>query len=312
MNAELFTRARGALLGLVAGAQIGRRTAHLGTPEAIKALFPRGVRDLTPPPPAAPGDAWQAVEDDAAGMALCLAESVVACGTFDVTDVARRWVQWMQADHGRVSATTRRALERIAAGTEPFEAGRLARGGPSATGTGSVLRTVPVALRFHDSVERLIRVSAQQAAITHADERCLWSAAAMSVAVRELLQGNAYFVDEVLHHLRDLAPRVLTDAIHRAPREEQGELVIVAEGQGGDVVRSVEVAFWFATHGRAFEEALVLLAEAGGDTEANAGLAGALLGARDGEAGIPPRWLDQLADAARIRTLADALVAGAA
>ncbi len=312
MNAELFTRARGALLGLVAGAQIGRRTAHLGTPEAIKALFPHGVRDLTPPPPAAPADAWQAVEDDGAGMALCLAESVVACGTFDVTDVARRWVQWMQADHGRVSATTRRALERIAAGTEPFEAGRLARGGPSSTGTGSVLRTVPVALRFHNSVERLIRVSAQQAAITHADERCLWSAAAMSVAVRELLQGNAYFVDEVLHHLRDLAPRGLTDAIHRAPREEQGELVIVAEGQGGDVVRSVEVAFWFATHGRAFEEALVFLAEAGGDTEANAGLAGALLGARDGEAGIPPRWLDQLADAARIRTLADALVGGAA
>ncbi len=311
MNPELFTRARGALLGLVAGVQIGRRTAHLRTPEAIKAMFPHGVRDLIPPPPPDEIGAYPA-EDDGAAMALRLGESVVACGTFDVTDVARRWVQWMQADSGQVSATTRRALERIAAGTEPFEAGRLARGGASSTGTGSVLRTVPVALRFHDSVDRLIRISAQQAAITHADERCLWGAAAVSVAVRELLQGNAYFVDEVLHHLRDLAPRVLTDAIHRAPREEQGELLIGVDGQGGDVVRSVEVAFWFATHGPAFEEALVFLAEAGGDTEANAGLAGALLGARDGEAGIPPRWLDQLSDAAGIRALADALVAGEA
>ncbi|MGH9260106.1 MAG: ADP-ribosylglycohydrolase family protein, partial [Acidimicrobiales bacterium] len=160
-----------------------------------------------------------------------------------------------------------------------------------------------------DSLDRLIRISTQQAAITHVDERCLWGAAAVGVAVRELLLGNAYFVDEVLHHLRDLAPRTLTDAIYRAPREEQGELLVGVDAQGGDVVRTVEVAFWFATHGPALEEALVFLAEAGGDTEANAGLAGALIGARDGEAGIPPRWLGQLSDAPRVRELADALVA---
>jgi len=41
------------------------------------------------------------------------------------------------------------------------------------------------------------------------------------------------------------------------------------------------------------EEALIF-SRAGGDTDTNAAVAGALLGAREGEAAIPPRWLEQL------------------
>jgi ADP-ribosylglycohydrolase len=117
---------------------------------------------------------------------------------------------------------------------------------------------------------------------------------AVNLAARELLHGNHYFIDEVVHRVKDGAPRVLLDAIRRAPWEEQGELPITRDGESGYVVYTVEIAFWFATHGRALEDALVFLAQAGGDTDTNAAVAGALLGARDGEAAIPPRWMDQL------------------
>jgi ADP-ribosyl-[dinitrogen reductase] hydrolase len=70
----------------------------------------------------------------------------------------------------------------------------------------------------------------------------------------------------------------------------------------------VEIAFWCAVHRPGLEEALVFLAEAGGDTDTNAAVAGALLGARDGEAGIPPRWLDQLRAAKGVSALAERLV----
>src|SRR5439155_20000152 len=60
---QLVSRARGALLGLVAGNQLGVPTEHLGTPEAIRKSFPNGVVDLAPPPKNSPYD------DDAA-MAL--------------------------------------------------------------------------------------------------------------------------------------------------------------------------------------------------------------------------------------------------
>jgi ADP-ribosyl-[dinitrogen reductase] hydrolase len=304
---QFLTRARGALLGLVVGNQLGVATEHLGTAEAIRAAFPQGVSDPAPSPKGSPYD------DDAA-LTLLLGESLAESGGFDAQDVSRRWARWMKVDGRGIGATTRSALRLIERGVEPFEAGRrvLAEQGPRrAAGNGSVMRCIPVALRFYDNVDMLIRVSTQQSAITHADDRCLWGAAAVNLAARELLLGNIYFVDEVLHRIGDKAPRVLADAIHRVLREQQVDLPIAVVGETGYVVHCVEIAFWFATHGRTLEEALRFLVHAGGDTDTNAALAGALLGARDGEAGIPPRWIEQVAGAQGIRALADRLITAA-
>jgi len=303
---QLISRARGALLGLVAGNQLGVPTEHLGTPEAIRKAFPNGVLDLAPPPKNSPYD------DDAA-MALLLGESLHASRDFDAADVARRWVKWMKVDGRGIGLTTKRALTLIERGKEPFEAGRLANQenpGRSA-GNGSVMRCIPVALRYHDNIDRLIRVSTQQAAITHADERCTWGAAAVNLAARELLHGNIYFIEEVLHRIGDRAPRALRDAIHRVPRERESDLPIAVVGEAGYVVHCVEIAFWFVTHDRTLEEALVALAQAGGDTDTNAAVAGALLGARYGEVALPPRWIDQLVGAQGIAKLAEDLVRAA-
>jgi ADP-ribosyl-[dinitrogen reductase] hydrolase len=293
-------------LGLVAGNQLGVPTEHLGTPEAIRKAFPNGVVDLTPPPKHSPYD------DDAA-MALLLGESLLSARGFDANDVARRWVKWMKVDGRGIGLTTKRALTLIDRGKEPFEAGRLTNQenpGRSA-GNGSVMRCIPVALLYHGDPDRLIRVSTQQAAITHADERCTWGAAAVNLAARELLHGNIYFIDEVMHRIGDRAPRVLRDAIHRVPREGESDLPIARPGEAGYVVHCVEIAFWFVTHDRSLEQALISLAQAGGDTDTNAAVAGALLGARYGEVALPPRWVKQLVGAQGIAKLAEDLVCGA-
>ena len=291
------------MLGLVAGNQLGVPTEHIGTPDAIRAAFPQGLRDLAPPPKNSPYD------DDAA-MTLLLGESLLASKGFDAADVGRRWAKWMKVDGRGIGITTKRALTLIERGKEPFEAGRLVyqENPRRSAGNGSVMRCLPVALRFHEDVDRLIRASTQQAAITHADERCTWGAAAVNLAARELLHGNIYFVDEVLHRIGDRAPRALRDAIHRVPRESESDLPIAVAGEAGYVVHCIEIAFWFATHDRSLEEALIYLAQAGGDTDTNAAVAGALLGARYGETALPPRWIDQLVGAQGIGKLAEDLV----
>jgi ADP-ribosyl-[dinitrogen reductase] hydrolase len=246
-------------------------------------------------------------------MALLLGESLLACQGFDAGDVARRWVKWMKVDGRGIGLTTRRALTLIDHGKEPFEAGRLANQEKPgrAAGNGSVMRCLPVALRFHDNIDRLIRVSTQQAAITHSDERCTWGAAAVNLAARELLYGNIYFIDEVLHRIGDRPPRALRDAIHRVPRERESDLPVAVPGEAGYVVHCVEIAFWFVTHDRTLEDTLIYLAQAGGDTDTNAAVAGALLGARHGEVALPPRWVDQLVGAQGIAKLAENLVRAA-
>src|SRR5438132_11980884 len=116
---QLISRARGALLGLVAGNQLGVPTEHLGTPDAIRKAFPNGVVDLAPAPKNSPYD------DDAA-MALLLGESLLASGGFAGNDVARRWVKWMKVAGRGIGITTKRALMLIDRGNVPCEAGRLA------------------------------------------------------------------------------------------------------------------------------------------------------------------------------------------
>ena len=51
------------------------------------------------------------------------------------------------------------------------------------------------------------------------------------------------------------------------------------------------------------------MVEAGGDTDTNAAVAGAVLGARYGTSAIPDRWLECVPGRDRIEGLADALIA---
>src|SRR5258708_24424952 len=163
----VVTRARAALLGLVAGNQLGVPTETYGTPEAIQAAFPTGPVDPPPPPKGSPYD------DDAA-MTLLLGESLVERGDFDASDVAQRWVKWMKVDGRGIGVQTRRALRLIERGVEPFEAGQRARqeGPAAAAGNGRGMRRGPVAPRLHANVGRPGRGAAPQAAVTHADEAC--------------------------------------------------------------------------------------------------------------------------------------------
>src|SRR5204862_140530 len=189
-----------------------------------------------------------------AALALSLADSLAERGDFDANDVAQRWLNWMKQDGRGIGLTTQRALRFVERGMEPFEAGRAALAAGMAASNGSVMRCLPVALRYHANADRLVRVSAQQAAITHADERCTWGSVAVNLAARELLHGNRHFVEEVLHRLEGTAPRPLLEAIRRVPWEQESDLPLAVQGQYGYVVHCVEIAFWCALHRPSLEE----------------------------------------------------------
>jgi hypothetical protein len=77
----------------------------------------------------------------------------------------------------------------------------------------------------------------------------------------------------------------------------------------GHVVSTLEAALW-CVRTSSFEDAIVLAANLGDDSDTVAAVTGQLAGALYGGAGIPRRWLEQLAWApeleSRIRTLLQA------
>lgn len=290
-----LARARGALLGLAAGNALGVPTEPLGSAARILAAHPGGVRDiLRADTPASPFD------DDTA-MALLLADELLE-GEVDLERLAHRWIHWLDDDGRGVGTWTRTALNHIRTHGSP----------PSGTdgraSNGAIMRALPVALATRGSPRNLVAGTWHTAALTHPDDRCTWGAVAVNVAAAELLAGRRDFLADVIEVLRvNAAPPELLAAVRRVPLERREDLPI--EGSAaGDAVTCVEVALWTAWHEPQLEAALIWLANAGGDTDTNAAVAGGLLGARDGEEAIPARWLAALPQLERLRTVAARLV----
>ena len=291
----LAERAQGALLGLAAGNALGVPTEFLGSPAAILAAFPSGLTDILR------ADTPSSPFDDDTAMALVLAEELLA-GDVDLERLARRWIAWMDADGRGVGAWTRTALNHIRTHGSP----------PSGTGgrasNGAVMRALPVALATRGSPRNLVAGTWHTAALTHPDDRCTWGAVAVNVAAAELLAGRRDFLADVIEVLRvNAAPPELLAAVRRVPLERREELPILGE-RAGDAVACVEIALWAAWHEPNLEQALIWLANAGGDSDTNAAVAGGLLGARDGVQAIPERWIAALPDVERLRSIATRLV----
>lgn len=292
---SIAERARGALLGLAAGNALGVPTESLGRPDAIRAAFPGGLRDIRR------ADTPRSPFDDDTAMALLLAEELLA-GDVDLERLAARWIEWMDTDGRGIGVWTRTALNHIRThGSPPAQTDGRAP-------NGAVMRALPVALATRGSPRNLVAGTWHTAALTHPDERCTWSAVAVNVAAAELLAGRRDFVADVIEVLRvNEAPDALLAAVRRVPLERRADLPIVGP-HAWDAVSCAEIALWAAWHEPNLEEALVWLANAGGDTDTNAAVAGGLLGARDGERALPPRWVAALPQVERLRSLAVRLV----
>ena len=78
-------------------------------------------------------------------------------------------------------------------------------------------------------------------------------------------------------------------------------------GPKGHTVLTMQSGLWAATTPLNFEDALIAVVNAGGDTDTNGALAGALLGARYGASAIPPRWTSHVAQRERLIDLAERL-----
>lgn len=297
-------RGRGAMLGHAAGNALGVPTEFLHTPAAITARFPGGLTEVhRADRPASP---W----DDDVAMAVVVARELLR-PTPVPREIAREWVRWMKADGRGIGRWTATALEYFDRHDAPIpDAGGQA-------GNGAVMRTLPVALRTFRQPRALLQAASGIAALTHPDPRCVWSAVAVSVACAQLLQGRRDFLPDVIEALQvNRQPAGLPDpgldevlaAVRRVPRARREDLVLTGPGAGYTVL-CMEVALWAAWHEPVLEPALVWLANAGGDTDTNAAVAGGLLGARDGEAAVPRRWVEQVARWEELADLGGALVA---
>jgi ADP-ribosyl-[dinitrogen reductase] hydrolase len=283
---DIRDRAVGGVLGLALGDGLGapfefRRSNEIPSPVPAFELPWMGL------PPGT-------TTDDTA-MARNLIRSLVDRGGLDVSDVLRRHIRWLRSDPPDVGNLTRRVLTCADEGVaDPARRYVEERGPEVSAGNGSVMYCAPLGVALALRPSELLTAAPALSAITHWDERCGTACLAVTLTIAALVRGEE--------------PRASVVAAVEAVLEREGgeELQHLVDDAGrgrpidgpdmGFALFTAGIALQVTAEGAGLEEGLRSVVALGGDTDTNAAVAGALLGALHGRRGLPPAWLERLVD----------------
>ena len=298
---DLRERIVGCALGLALGDALGapfesRRREEIPVP--LPAFEPSSSDG--------PPGAWT---DDTA-LARNLWRSLAEHGDLDTADVLARHLVWFATDPPDVGDLTRRVLSGIRDGVPDAPRRHVEERGPEVSATnGSVMYCAPLGAFRSLRPAALVEEAPALSAITHWDERCRTACLAVTLVAASLVRG------EDPHQAVEGA---VASVLEREGGEELEYLVAEAgrarriDGPDmGFTLFCAGIALQVAAEDPGFEEGLRHVVSLGGDTDTNAAVTGALLGARQGRPGLPSAWLEKLVDRAAIEAEAEALARAA-
>jgi ADP-ribosyl-[dinitrogen reductase] hydrolase len=298
----LLDRYRGTLLGLAVGNTLGLPVESWPSRE-IRRRYPRGIREIDPLEEKLP---W----DDDLAQAVILAEAILEHDTLRHDDLAARLTEWFESNGRGMGSQTRAVLNALREGMLPSEAARMVweRDGGQPAGNGAVMRCAPVAMRWPRNRKKLLEETENSARITHHDPRCSWSAFAINLAVAEALHGRTASIDSIADTMEGAGVGPHTLLAVRAVADHPLERLRLDGSAIGFTLKAMQAGLWCLEHPEDFEESLVTVIHAGGDTDTNGAVAGAILGALHGASAIPERWTARIPNAGQLVSLADRLL----
>ena len=286
--------ARGVLLGLAVGNLLGLPVEGW-TESSISRQFPGGVTEINA------NERNRPMDDDLA-QAVDLGEALVA-GSDYVGEFSRRLVRWRRENGRGIGTTTSAVIDLLEQGHPPPVAARIIyeereRIAPN----GGLMRCAPVALYRHTDPSGLVRDSAASCAVTHYAPTCQWSCIIVNAAIAQLLKGVKPAIQDLVDAAHaDGAPAEIGEWAVRFGHDTSG--LAFDQGHIGHTLLCMQSGLWALNTSLDFEDALIKVVSAGGDTDTNGAVAGAVLGARYGADSIPQRWLDCVPQRVRLEDL---------
>ncbi len=272
-------RARGCLAGQLAGDSLGS-LVEFKSPGYISRRYPYGVREMEY------SVVWRTIAGqptDDSEMALSLARGILRRGGYDQDAAREGYVRWAESDPFDIGNTVASALL--------FNELK-----HDSQANGAMMRISPLAIfgaaRSDTEVEEWARLDAE---ITHPNRVCVQAnrlyAAAISRAVRTGCGADALY--ESIRKRADAmgAESTLADAIRAA---QSAPPASYGPPTAGWVLVAFQNALWQLLHADSVEDALADTISRGGDTDTNAAICGALLGAVRGVSAMPYHWIRTL------------------
>jgi ADP-ribosyl-[dinitrogen reductase] hydrolase len=303
---DVLERAQGCLVGQLAGDSLGS-LVEFQSEASIRVRYPDGIREL------ADGGTHNTIAGqptDDSEMALMLARSIVRAGRFDPGEAAVAYAHWFESppfDYGQTTAQALRpAVAALKRGESPASVATAARSAASreSQANGALMRVSPLGIFAHAlPAAAAADLAHQDAALTHPHPVCQDASAAFVVAIAHAIATGAdaeqtyrfvsgwvgssdgAAIDEaaaVNPAVRECLELAATDP----PRDFQH--------QQGWVLIALRNAFWQLLHAPSLEAGISDTVMRGGDTDTNAAIAGALLGAVHGISAVPGQWRETI------------------
>ncbi|MGE8131362.1 ADP-ribosylglycohydrolase family protein [Methylobacterium sp. NPDC080182] len=283
MSETIRNRALGAFIGLAVG-------------DALGTTLEFEARDAKPPvydmAGGGPFDLLPGQWTDDTSMALCLADSLIACGGLNERDLMERFCRWYQAGENSctggcfdIGVTTREALEQFRRTGDPL-------GGPTdarTAGNGSIMRLAPVALRYWNDAECLSEASQRQSYATHGADEAVDACDALGSVLASLIAGKP-LRDVLSASYGPFCPGVQT--VMNGSYQGKARSAIRSSGY---VIHTLEAALWCVSETTTFRDAVLLAVNLGDDADTVGAVTGQIAGAAYGVSAVPEEWFNRLA-----------------
>jgi ADP-ribosyl-[dinitrogen reductase] hydrolase len=275
-------RAVGCLFGQTIGDSLGSLVEFRAAAD-IASEYPLGVRDLRQ---GGPWDILAGQPTDDSELALALARTLVGRAAYDAEAAATAYARWFESGPFDIGGTTRRALGAAARAPSGKAAAARAEADAVSQSNGSLMRVAPIGI-WASNPAHAARAAMADSALSHPHPVCQFACAAYATAISAAIHGADPAA--MLRAAIDAAG-ANADVLKVLRQAAAGIAATEFQHQMGWVLIALHNAFFHLAAGTDVETALIRTAGAGGDTDTNAAIAGALLGSVQGRAAFPARW----------------------
>lgn len=283
-----LARAQGCLLGQLAADALGG-LVEFQTTKTIVEQYPHGVRDLRD------GGTWRNLAGqptDDSELALSLARSIVKAGSYDRGAALDAYCAWWPHAWDR-GGTITAALAPASRGRTTAERLQIveecANGGSQSNG--SLMRISPMGIYGAGRAAEAAAWARLDSGLTHPNpvcrDACAVFVAAIASAIAEGMTPQDTYRAALAEADRSNVQPTVRQALVQAALTEPADY----QTHMGWCAIALQNAFYQLLHAPNLEEGIVDTVMRGGDTDTNAAIAGALLGAVHGRRAVPPRWV---------------------
>ena len=309
---DLFKKIYGCMTGLAIGDAFGMPAAL--TPDANREKFGGWLDDFVAPAPdddnGHAGLKAGQITDDTFAM-LAVVDSVIQAGTLSMGAVADELVAWIKSTNGLsldyVGPSTKRAIKALMDGVPPTESGK------DGWTNGAAMRVAPIGFLHAPNLEVVSKDAMIASYPTHATSTAVSGAAAVACAVADSMLEGATIADVVeaakigaeigetlgitstspsIARRIDWAVQLVSD-----DRDDESHLRdlydLVGTGMPTYEIVPSALAIFVMANGDPVR-AIKLSANAGGDCDTLAAIAGAIAGAYSGVDAIPHSMIDKI------------------